>query len=80
MSFAKDYVTIGRSPDNDVVVIGQLVAPYHMAICRTGSRVEIRKCDPFQAFSLTDNGANRTACQSKRVPGSRSSRQTSSDR
>ncbi|MBK7423079.1 MAG: cyclic nucleotide-binding domain-containing protein [Propionivibrio sp.] len=38
---------VGRSPDNDVVVIGQLVAPYHMAICRTGSRVEIRKCDPF---------------------------------
>jgi pSer/pThr/pTyr-binding forkhead associated (FHA) protein len=47
LSFAKDYVTVGRSPDNDVVVIGQVVAPYHVAICRTGSRVEIRKCDPF---------------------------------
>lgn len=45
--FSKDYITFGRATDNDVVIVGETIAPYHMAVCIDGDRVQIRKRDPF---------------------------------
>lgn len=58
-SFSKDYITFGRANDNDVLIIGESIAPYHMAICIDGNRVQVRKRDPFARIYV--NGEQSTS-------------------
>lgn len=51
-SFAKDYVTIGRSPDNDIAILSQSVSPYHLALTRESGHVQLRLVDPFAVVYL----------------------------
>jgi hypothetical protein len=50
----KDHVTVGRARDNDVVILGQVISPYHLTISRQGNLVQIRKSEHFS--SLFVNG------------------------
>ncbi len=52
LTFDKDYVTVGRSAGNDIVILGQAISPYHLAIGRDGETVEVRKTDPFSVVFL----------------------------
>lgn len=50
LSFMKDHVTVGRAGDNDIVVLGQVVSPYHLTISRQGNQVQVRKSDHFSGL------------------------------
>jgi hypothetical protein len=65
-SFNQDRVSIGGSPDNDVVIAGLAVAPHHAVICRSGLAVEVRRADPTAAFTIDGTGfaGDRTVIQS----------------
>ena len=69
LTFAKDYVTVGRAPDNDVIAHGQAISSHHLAICRDGSQVQVRKTDPFASIFI--NGEACLAETATIEPGAR---------
>ncbi len=45
--FTKDYISIGRAPDNDVVLVHPSVAPYHLGLFYDRGAVWVKRVDPF---------------------------------
>jgi hypothetical protein len=56
---AKDYVSVGRATDNDVVVMSPAVAPYHLGIVREGDEVWLRRTDPLARTFLNGEEISR---------------------
>lgn len=49
---AKEYVSIGRAPNNDVTLLSTAVFPYHMGLFRDKDEVWIRRSAPFAQIYL----------------------------
>lgn len=69
LSYLKDFIAVGRSQDNDVVVMGPEISSYHLAVCREGGRVEVRKTDPFAPLFV--NGRPVSDAVTPLEPGAR---------